>query len=366
MPISGWAPYWVMPEATASVIAYGSCCTRCRRSGTRPRVPPTSTFGASTAEQARRAHRHDPRSRAQGDPAITDGMPTGGMAAVLADPAQRGAARRGHRAMVRTNDFDGIDIDYEQFAFVDGRATWETTRPNWVAFIEELATALHAEGKLLTVSIPPIYDTERTATAATGSTTTRPSATWSTASASWPTTTRVGEPGPIAPLDWVRSACRRRRRRSTTTASWCSACRSTAATGWSAPRAPARPTAEGKVRPRPPRRRRAAGQARRHARPRRGTRESTFTTNCEVSDGGNTCIQTREVHFMDPRRARTGRHRPRANASVAWCSGRSATTPSRVGRRRRRRPPRGIIVQPAATVTAIGGNSCARNYVGGS
>ena len=56
----------------------------------------------------------------------------------------------------------GIDIDYEQFAFADGRDTWATTRPNWVAFVEELAGALHADGRTLTVSIPPVYDAGQT------------------------------------------------------------------------------------------------------------------------------------------------------------------------------------------------------------
>ena len=58
----------------------------------------------------------------------------------------------------RRNGFDGIDIDYEQFAFADNRATWSTTRPLWIQFISELGDRLHADGRILTVSVPYIND----------------------------------------------------------------------------------------------------------------------------------------------------------------------------------------------------------------
>ena len=49
----------------------------------------------------------------------------------------------------------GIDLDYETFAFTDGSGSWGATQPNWTAFVNELAAALHAQGKLLAVTIPP-------------------------------------------------------------------------------------------------------------------------------------------------------------------------------------------------------------------
>ena len=106
-------------------------------------------------------------------PSIVDAMPAGGMAAVLADPTSRTASTSmPSPRFAADGDFDGIDIDYEQFAFADGRETWAATRPNWVAFITELGARLHADGRTLTVSIPPIYDAGQTPTAATGCTTT--------------------------------------------------------------------------------------------------------------------------------------------------------------------------------------------------
>ena len=56
------------------------------------------------------------------------------------------------------NNFDGIDLDYEGFAFVDGNDTWSKTAPRWVALVKELSVALHAKNKLLSVSTPYVYD----------------------------------------------------------------------------------------------------------------------------------------------------------------------------------------------------------------
>lgn len=138
-------------------------------------------------------------------PSIVDAMPAGGMAAILADPATRAQHVEAIRAFAEQGDYDGIDIDYEQFAFADGRETWATTRPNWVAFIEELSAALHGDGRTLTVSIPPVYDAGQTP-----------------ASGYWvydygaivehvdririmAYDFSVSDPGPIAPLEWVES-----------------------------------------------------------------------------------------------------------------------------------------------------------------
>ena len=97
-------------------------------------------------------------SRGRLVPSVLDAMPAGAMAAILADPETR---RRHIDTIVEfadSLDADGIDIDYEQFAFADGASTWEATRPNWVAFVEELADALADDGRTLTISIPPVYD----------------------------------------------------------------------------------------------------------------------------------------------------------------------------------------------------------------
>ena len=89
-----------------------------------------------------------------------------GMASIIADPASRTAHVN---ALVNfAGGFSGIDLDYESFAFSDGQGSWPTvegvpgTYDNWGAFLTELSTALHANGKTLQVSVPPIYDGSQT------------------------------------------------------------------------------------------------------------------------------------------------------------------------------------------------------------
>jgi len=136
-------------------------------------------------------------------PSIIDAMPAGSMAAIIADPDTRTQHVETIRSFAGELDVAGIDIDYEQFAFADGRDTWAATRPNWVAFIAELGAALRADGRTLAVSIPPVYDAEQTAD----------SGYWVyDYGAIAPHVDRirimaydfsVGEAGPIAPLDFV-------------------------------------------------------------------------------------------------------------------------------------------------------------------
>ncbi|MEP7115864.1 MAG: HAD-IA family hydrolase, partial [Ilumatobacteraceae bacterium] len=95
-------------------------------------------------------------------PSIVDDMPAGGMAAVLADPASRAVHVAAIADLVGANGYDGIDIDYEKFAFADNRATWATTRPLWIDFVTELGNRLHGDGRTLSVSVPYIKDGDRT------------------------------------------------------------------------------------------------------------------------------------------------------------------------------------------------------------
>ena len=139
-------------------------------------------------------------------PSIIDALPAGEMAAILADPITRAQHVETIRTFAADGDYDGIDIDYEQFAFADGRETWAATRPNWVAFITELAAVLHSDGRSLTVSVPPVYDAGQTSE----------SGFWVYdygAISDHVDRIRmmtydfsVSEPGPIAPLEWVESA----------------------------------------------------------------------------------------------------------------------------------------------------------------
>ena len=94
---------------------------------------------------------------------VVDATEPGEMAAILEDPRRRTRHVDTLVAFAEEGDYAGIDLNYEQFAFADGRSTWAATRPNWVAFVEELADRLHEDDRTLTVSIPPVYDRDEAA-----------------------------------------------------------------------------------------------------------------------------------------------------------------------------------------------------------
>ena len=159
VPLDIWAPYWALDDSVPDLD---------RRLGVVREISPfffeatgVTAIGWSEYVPDELAERFitDARS-APGRlvPSILDGMRAGGMAAILADPATRTDHIASIIEFADSLDADGIDIDYEQFAFADGRNTWAATRPNWVAFIAELAGALRNTGRTLTVSIPPVYD----------------------------------------------------------------------------------------------------------------------------------------------------------------------------------------------------------------
>ena len=209
IPVQAWAPYWALDTSVASLTA---------NAGLLHEVSPfwyeatgadtivvsqyTSLAEAAAFETAAQA------GSVRVTPSIVDAMPKGGMAALLADPTTRSAHVATIVDFVTTGGFAGIDIDYEKFAFSDGRDTWETTRPNWVSFIEELGARLHEDGRTLAVSIPPIYDGGRTES----------SGFWVYDYAAISNHVdqirimaydfSVDEPGPIAPLDFVRNSVR--------------------------------------------------------------------------------------------------------------------------------------------------------------
>jgi spore germination protein YaaH len=91
-------------------------------------------------------------------PTITDGTDKLVLAGLLKNPTSRTQIVTALMELVRSNNYDGIDLDFEGFAFVDGNATWASTAPSWVAFVKELSVALRAEKKLLSVSTPYVLN----------------------------------------------------------------------------------------------------------------------------------------------------------------------------------------------------------------
>lgn len=202
LEVSGWAPYF-SSNAAASLTAHGSVLSEATPFFYSASATTISTTGTSSQRAAILS-----AAQASGKPVIAtvvDGTAPRGMAGVLADPTQRAAHEQALVSFVSTNNFSGIDLDYENFAFNDGRSTWSDTYTNWGAFVTELGAALHAmtPARTLEVSVPPIYDGGQT-----------------TASGYWvynfPAMNasvdrikvmmysyNVSQPGPGAPYNWV-------------------------------------------------------------------------------------------------------------------------------------------------------------------
>lgn len=139
-------------------------------------------------------------------PTITDDQPVRAMAGLLANESRRAVLVKSIRDLVAKYNYDGIDLDIETFyAKGETRANWPVMKPNWISFIKELSTALHTDGKLLSVTTPPDFDPA-----------TKRAGNWVYAwsdigplidrlrimAYDYSTTT----PGPIGPLDWTEDA----------------------------------------------------------------------------------------------------------------------------------------------------------------
>ena len=210
--VSSWAPYWQPDAALASFTAnsemFADLSVVAYSARGVDQVVPYESLESTMIPTYRSA------TATVGVPLIAtvfDDTDAGVMAGILADPASRTQHVQALETLVTSGGpdglgFDGLDLDYEKFAFSDGRDTWPTTSPNWIAFLGELSTALHAQGKELIVSVPPIY----------GDGGPSDSGYWVYDYASMgPLVDRIrvmaydysianGQPGPIAPIQWVR------------------------------------------------------------------------------------------------------------------------------------------------------------------
>lgn len=299
--LDAWAPYWAL-DASVPTLA--------ERVGSLREVSPFwfNALGAATihADTNASVALTDQFMQIARDAdvaivaSIVDAMPAGAMAAVLADPVSRTTHVDTIVRFADNGDFDGIDLDYEQFAFADGRDTWGATRPNWVAFVSELAARLHADGRTLTVSIPPVYDTTQTADAGY----------WVYDYAGivdhvdririMAYDYSVETPGPIAPLDWVESAIQGA---IAATGSPDKLVLGLPAFGRNWPLSTRGVCPQGQLQGRTNVSSRSVDELieRRSATPvlDPSTSEWSFDYDLDVTDGTTSCVQTRRVHYVD-------------------------------------------------------------------
>jgi spore germination protein YaaH len=157
--VSGWVPYWGATQGRAGFMDPAATNMFQDISPFWYTALPDGTIGmVGSASQLKTTV---DAAHARGLtvlPSITDGSGKWIMATViLANTTSRTQHVQNIVSLVMSNGFDGIDLDYEGFAFADGRDSWQFTKPVWIAFVNELAAALHANGKLLSVTIPPTW-----------------------------------------------------------------------------------------------------------------------------------------------------------------------------------------------------------------
>ena len=155
--VSGWIPVWSSNGLTGLNGDPGNAAVMFEMSPFNYSVTSATTFSMSASYTAN-LNAAAAALRAKGIaviPSLTDGISGGteeGMANVLRN--QRDAHVQAIVDLVMGNGFDGIDLDYEGFAFSDLQSSWQRTQPVWDDFVVHLADALHAQGKLLSVTVP--------------------------------------------------------------------------------------------------------------------------------------------------------------------------------------------------------------------
>ena len=206
--LTGWMPYYSVKNSMTSILANKDLMSEVS--------PFWYSLSSATAikDQYASAKLTIPKKtqldilRANGLlilPAITDGTKKLVLSGLLAKPSTRSQVVNTITKLVLTNNYDGIDLDLEGFAFSDGTASWAKTSPNWVLFIKELSTLLHANGKILSMTTPVVFDPVKK----------RSGSYWVY---NWPETApyidrlrimtydySISKPGPIGPLEWTEA-----------------------------------------------------------------------------------------------------------------------------------------------------------------
>ena len=79
---------------------------------------------------------------------------SGQLAAYLKDPKKRLFYAKRITLYALKAGLDGIDLDWENFAFGSNEPGSAVTRPRWIAFVKTLGEQLHAQGLTLSATVP--------------------------------------------------------------------------------------------------------------------------------------------------------------------------------------------------------------------
>ncbi|MFZ9441737.1 MAG: glycosyl hydrolase family 18 protein [Candidatus Nanopelagicaceae bacterium] len=206
---TGWIPYYSVRSGVARTIAYKEMIGEVSPFWYSLTSSKTIKNQFTSANPSLKMAEQVQLLRSQGIkilPAITDGTKKLVLYGYLSKESTRKEVVSTITKLVVTNNFDGIDLDLEGFAFVDGSSSWAKTKPVWTLFISELSASLRANDKLLSVTTPVLFDPK---TGRKGSYFVY----------DWPGIApyidrlrimsydySVGKPGPIGPLEWTEAA----------------------------------------------------------------------------------------------------------------------------------------------------------------
>jgi len=206
--LTGWIPYYSVKNSMAAILANKDLMSEVSPFWYSLTSATTIKDQYVSAKLTIPMKTHLDLLRANGlkiIPAITDGTKKLVLAGLLAKPSTRSQVVNTITRLVLTNNYDGIDLDLEGFAFSDGTASWAKTSPNWVLFIKELSEMLHTNGKVLSMTTPVVFDPV----------TKRRGSYWVY---NWPETApyidrlrimtydySIAKPGPIGPLEWAEA-----------------------------------------------------------------------------------------------------------------------------------------------------------------
>ena len=200
--VSGWVPYWGTTPSRQGIAAYP---------GSIGDVTPLfyGTNNDGTLKLLGSQTQLDFTVNATRGAGLTlfagifDSTGGGVMSALLANPTTRAFHVQQIVNLAVNKGYDGIDLDYEVFAFDHPGQPWTEITPNWVAFVNELSTALHAKNKLLSVTVPPVWNNGNSGYTVYAQDRIAPVIDRLRLMVyDWSITT----PGPIAPMNWVTSA----------------------------------------------------------------------------------------------------------------------------------------------------------------
>jgi spore germination protein YaaH len=159
--VSGWIPVWSTAGLSSLTADQGNDLVMVDPSPFNFSVTGATTFAMSSS-YSNNLVTVSRALRAKGlpvIPALTDGISGGteeGMAIMLRDRMDVHVQAIVNRVMQGVDGiaFDGIDLDYEGFAFDDSASSWVRTKPIWTDFVTRLGAALDAQGKVLSVTVP--------------------------------------------------------------------------------------------------------------------------------------------------------------------------------------------------------------------